>query len=159
MTQVGASGIAGVAGRATSYMTGALFLFFPLFGIYAALVSQSNQYERNPWVAEYALRRANGHCQLCKKPAPSKKKDGSPYLEIHHIEWLSEGVKIRLRIRLPCVPIVIGRCMWIIVKRARKFSGTLILNQRRALNDSGFASIDKTRLACFGGHVAITAGS
>lgn len=48
-------------------------------------------YERNAYVSEYAKRRANGVCQLCKKEAPFKNKDGEPYLETHHIEWLSRG--------------------------------------------------------------------
>jgi len=48
-------------------------------------------YERNPFVAEWAKRRAAGICQLCKNPAPFKDKKGRPYLETHHIQWLSEG--------------------------------------------------------------------
>ncbi|MDK2823803.1 MAG: 5-methylcytosine-specific restriction enzyme [Clostridia bacterium] len=48
-------------------------------------------YERNAYVSEYAKRRANGICQLCEKEAPFKNKDGEPYLETHHIEWLSRG--------------------------------------------------------------------
>lgn len=51
----------------------------------------SQTYERNPFVTEYAKRRANGICQLCKKPAPFKNRMGEPYLETHHIEWLSKG--------------------------------------------------------------------
>lgn len=46
---------------------------------------------RDPYIAEYARRRANGICQLCGVPAPFNRSDGSPYLESHHIEWLSEG--------------------------------------------------------------------
>lgn len=48
-------------------------------------------YERNAYVSEYAKRRANGICQLCERKAPFKNKDGEPYLETHHIEWLSRG--------------------------------------------------------------------
>jgi len=51
----------------------------------------SNIYERNPYVAEYAKRRAEGICQLCRQPAPFKYPDGRHFLEVHHIEWLSEG--------------------------------------------------------------------
>ena len=51
----------------------------------------SKQYERNVWVSEYAKRRACGICQLCNNPAPFKDKDGRPYLETHHIVWLSKG--------------------------------------------------------------------
>lgn len=48
-------------------------------------------YIRDPYVSEYAKRRANGVCQLCGKPAPFKDNEGKPYLETHHIIWLTEG--------------------------------------------------------------------
>lgn len=48
-------------------------------------------YERDPNVAECALRKARGYCQLCAKPAPFLKSDATPFLETHHIIWLSNG--------------------------------------------------------------------
>jgi 5-methylcytosine-specific restriction enzyme A len=51
----------------------------------------TNTYERNVYVAELARRRANGHCQLCENPAPFKGIKGEPFLESHHIIWLSQG--------------------------------------------------------------------
>lgn len=48
-------------------------------------------YDRNSFVSEYAKRRANGICQLCEQLAPFKDKKGNPYLENHHIVWLSKG--------------------------------------------------------------------
>lgn len=51
----------------------------------------STQHARSPWVVEYAKQRADGICQLCKKPAPFKNKKGEAYLEIHHIKWLAYG--------------------------------------------------------------------
>lgn len=51
----------------------------------------ATQHQRSAWVAENARRRAKGHCELCGEPAPFKRKEGSPYLETHHIEWLSDG--------------------------------------------------------------------
>ena len=42
-------------------------------------------------MVQYALRRAKGFCQLCDLPAPFLKKDGTPFLEVHHIEYLSNG--------------------------------------------------------------------
>ena len=47
--------------------------------------------KRNPYVAEYYRRRANGICDLCGEESPIIKSDGSRYLESHHIKWLSEG--------------------------------------------------------------------
>lgn len=51
----------------------------------------TSNYERNVYVAEYAKRRAHGKCQLCNETAPFVDKNGKPYLETHHILWLSEG--------------------------------------------------------------------
>lgn len=51
----------------------------------------TKQYERSPWVVEYAKRRANGICQLCNNPAPFKNGKDEPYLETHHIVWLADG--------------------------------------------------------------------
>lgn len=49
------------------------------------------EYDRNPYVVEYSRRRANGVCELCSKDAPFKNSKGEPYLEVHHIIWLSKG--------------------------------------------------------------------
>lgn len=54
---------------------------------------EKEQYIRDPYVAEFTKRRANGFCELCGRPAPFKNKDGSPFLEIHHIKWLSRRGK------------------------------------------------------------------
>ncbi len=51
----------------------------------------SKIYVRDQYIIEYAKRRANGKCQLCENPAPFYTTDGSPYLETHHIVWLSAG--------------------------------------------------------------------
>ena len=48
-------------------------------------------YDRNPEIAAYAKRRANSICDLCGNPAPFTDKNGHPYLESHHIKWLSDG--------------------------------------------------------------------
>ena len=51
--------------------------------------TSSNQYQRSEAVSEYAKRRASGHCDLCGQPAPFTDRDGKPFLESHHIVWLS----------------------------------------------------------------------
>ena len=51
----------------------------------------SATYERNLYVAEFVKRKANGICRLCNEPAPFQDKSGAPYLESHHIVWLSKG--------------------------------------------------------------------
>lgn len=50
-----------------------------------------NVYQRSRQVAHYVLMRAKGQCESCKKPAPFTKKDGSHYLEPHHVNRLSDG--------------------------------------------------------------------
>jgi len=51
----------------------------------------SQAYIRDEFVAEYAKRKANGKCQLCGQSAPFLDKENQPYLECHHIIWLSKG--------------------------------------------------------------------
>lgn len=48
-------------------------------------------YVRDRYVSDYAKQRAQGICQLCGMAAPFKDQDGKPYLESHHVIWLSNG--------------------------------------------------------------------
>jgi predicted HNH restriction endonuclease len=48
-------------------------------------------YDRAPQVREYALARAEGHCEGCGEPAPFRDSDGQPYLQVHHVHELSDG--------------------------------------------------------------------
>jgi 5-methylcytosine-specific restriction protein A len=48
-------------------------------------------YQRSRKVAHYVLMRAEGECESCERPAPFMKKDGTPYLEPHHVNRLSDG--------------------------------------------------------------------
>ncbi|MGO2265286.1 MAG: HNH endonuclease [Vagococcus salmoninarum] len=54
-------------------------------------VSTTTIYERDQDIVEYAKRRANGICELCKKALDFLEGEGRPFLETHHIEWLSKG--------------------------------------------------------------------
>ncbi|WP_237113909.1 HNH endonuclease [Pseudomonas aeruginosa] len=50
------------------------------------------EFERNPDVVAEVLLRANGICEACRQPAPFlRRRDGSPYLEVHHITPLADG--------------------------------------------------------------------
>lgn len=51
----------------------------------------SKVYEREPAISEYVKRMANGVCQLCDENAPFRDRYGKPYLESHHVEWVSKG--------------------------------------------------------------------
>lgn len=49
-------------------------------------------YVRNADVVAEVLAVANGVCQACSKPAPFiKKRDGTPFLEVHHRKRLADG--------------------------------------------------------------------
>lgn len=50
----------------------------------------SDTYIRDPYIARYAKERANSVCQLCEMPAPFVDENDMPYLESHHIVWLSQ---------------------------------------------------------------------
>jgi 5-methylcytosine-specific restriction protein A len=50
-----------------------------------------NLYRRSEDVRNYVLARARGSCEGCKASAPFKRKDGTPYLEPHHLRRLSDG--------------------------------------------------------------------
>lgn len=48
-------------------------------------------YQRDPAVVAFVETRAKGVCELCDQPAPFLRKDGTPFLEVHHIDLLAEG--------------------------------------------------------------------
>lgn len=51
----------------------------------------SRVYNRSTEVVKETRKRANGICQYCKQPAPFNDRKGNPYLEVHHVIWLSRG--------------------------------------------------------------------
>lgn len=56
------------------------------------VVVTSYAYERNADVVAEVLLRARGTCEVCKMAAPFlRRKDGAPYLEVHHRKPLAEG--------------------------------------------------------------------
>lgn len=48
-------------------------------------------YDRNAQVVKRTRKLANGICRLCNQPAPFSDKYSEPYLEVHHVTWLSRG--------------------------------------------------------------------
>ena len=52
---------------------------------------KSFNYNRSQAIRLYALKRANGICEACKKEAPFKTKEDKPFLEVHHIGKLIDG--------------------------------------------------------------------
>lgn len=53
--------------------------------------SVSSVFVRNAEVVKETRKRANGICQFCGQAAPFIDKNGKPYLEVHHVIWLSRG--------------------------------------------------------------------
>jgi len=60
-------------------------------GVPSVSTVQAKYYYRNPTIAAYVKKRANGFCQLCGQKAPFYDENQEPYLECHHIDWLSKG--------------------------------------------------------------------
>jgi len=55
-------------------------------------VVTTKAFKRNADVIAEVLIRAKGYCEKCGKEAPFKRAtDGTPYLEVHHIERLADG--------------------------------------------------------------------
>lgn len=48
-------------------------------------------YQRSRQVINYALARAAGCCESCGKEAPFQNAHGMPYLEVHHLDRVSDG--------------------------------------------------------------------
>lgn len=61
-----------------------------LYGNVTVRNTVTQSYERNEFVKEYSLLRAKGVCELCRQKGPFV-VDGMPFLESHHIVWLSRG--------------------------------------------------------------------
>lgn len=51
----------------------------------------TSYFSRNQDLVELVKRNANGLCALCDYRAPFVNSQGEPYLEVHHITWLSQG--------------------------------------------------------------------
>lgn len=47
--------------------------------------------KRSDIIKTYALSRADGKCESCENDAPFLKRNGQPYLEVHHIQELSKS--------------------------------------------------------------------
>lgn len=50
-----------------------------------------DQFVRDAAVVAYVLREADGQCECCMNPAPFVKRNGLPYLEVHHVLPLASG--------------------------------------------------------------------
>ncbi len=53
--------------------------------------SQVVQFQRDPLVKAWVLKKASGVCECCGHDAPFESTDGQPFLEVHHMRKLAEG--------------------------------------------------------------------
>lgn len=53
--------------------------------------SRRRYYERSKVIRRYVLARSQGKCEVCQKPSPFNRTDGSFYLEPHHTQLISES--------------------------------------------------------------------
>ncbi len=54
-------------------------------------ITNAIQTNRDEYIKKYTKVRAKGKCQLCGYDAPFIDRKGNPYLESHHIVWISRG--------------------------------------------------------------------
>ena len=55
------------------------------------LETSKNTNKRSAAVRAIALKHADGICESCGNPAPFRSRNGLPYLEGHHVRFLSQG--------------------------------------------------------------------
>ncbi|WP_292092389.1 HNH endonuclease signature motif containing protein [Brevundimonas sp.] len=55
------------------------------------VMGQTTRYNRDPNVIAWVIEQADGVCEVCEKPAPFARADGTAYLEVHHLRPLVEG--------------------------------------------------------------------
>lgn len=54
-------------------------------------IGETTRYSRDPNVIAWVIEQADGACEVCEKPAPFARADGTAYLEVHHLRPLGEG--------------------------------------------------------------------
>ncbi len=57
----------------------------------ARKAATTGRFARDANVIAWVLKAADGICEVCSSPAPFKRADGSPFLEVHHVRPLAEG--------------------------------------------------------------------
>jgi hypothetical protein len=91
-----------ISGRAHDYEVVAVEMSVSIFDLreqaYLFADMQPSKTRREEWqrtrsamIAQYAHCRSRGNCEACKDPAPFMRRNGEPYLEIHHIRALADG--------------------------------------------------------------------
>lgn len=66
--------------------------------------TSSERFVRDPEVIAWVLAEATGVCENCGGPAPFKRPNGEPYLEVHHVRPLGEGGPDTIENAAACCP-------------------------------------------------------
>jgi len=91
--------------------------------------SEVTQYDRDQNVVRAVLQRANGLCDGCRRESGFiRKSTGEPYLEVHHIKFLSDGGPDRAWNAVALCPNCHRRCHY--------------ADDREAFNDSLYEKVD-----------------
>lgn len=93
------------------------------------ICSSSERYVRDPEVIAWVLREAAGNCENCGSPAPFKRLNGQPFLEVHHVRPLGEGGPDTTENAAACCPNCHRRLHFDEVKDSLRF--TLIASVKR----------------------------
>lgn len=54
-------------------------------------LQKTTSYQRDPKVKAWVLKESNGFCENCGNPAPFMTDAKEPFLEVHHVIYLSDG--------------------------------------------------------------------
>ena len=57
------------------------------------IIGIQSGFSRCPKIVSWVLKQAKGRCDNCDNLAPFKDSKGKPFLEVHHVQWLSKGGK------------------------------------------------------------------
>lgn len=57
----------------------------------ARKAATAGRFVRDPNVIAWVVKAAGGTCEVCDAPAPFRRADGTPFLEVHHVRPLAEG--------------------------------------------------------------------
>ncbi|WP_090211326.1 HNH endonuclease [Litoreibacter janthinus] len=73
-------------------------------GRVSKISTSSERYVRDPEVIAWVLAEAAGVCENCGNPAPFKRPNGEPFLEVHHLRPLGEGGRDTTENAAACCP-------------------------------------------------------
>lgn len=65
---------------------------------------ETEAFIRDPNVVAYVKLLSNGSCEVCEQAAPFESDGGEPFLEVHHVQWLSKSGPDTIDNSVACCP-------------------------------------------------------